>query len=70
MFLQIMTDAGNVGGYLNRVSQPIRAILRRAEFGFFGVVVLTTVHTPRLCGAAIKRRRVGFVLNRLSGLSD
>src|ERR1044072_600832 len=29
-----------------------RAILRRAEFGFFGVTVATRVQTPRLCGAA------------------
>src|SRR5690348_11784102 len=29
-----------------------RATLRRAEFGFFGVVVYTRVHTPRRCGAA------------------
>src|SRR5438445_6654604 len=28
-----------------------RAILRRAEFGFFGVIVRTTVQTPRFCGA-------------------
>jgi hypothetical protein len=27
-----------------------RAILRNAEFGFFGVAVLTAVHTPRFCG--------------------
>src|SRR5204863_7867650 len=27
-----------------------RATLRRAEFGFLGVVVYTRVHTPRLCG--------------------
>ena len=26
------------------------AIFRRAEFGFFGVLVLTAVHTPRFCG--------------------
>src|SRR5579883_288472 len=26
------------------------ATLRRAEFGFFGVVVYTRVHTPRFCG--------------------
>jgi len=24
--------------------------LRSAEFGFFGVVVYTRVHTPRFCG--------------------
>src|SRR6185312_2454637 len=28
-----------------------RAILRSAEFGFFGVVVETRVQTPRFCGA-------------------
>src|SRR5580693_7495833 len=28
-----------------------RAILRSAEFGFFGVIVDTRVHTPRFCGA-------------------
>src|SRR5262249_5752107 len=27
-----------------------RATLRRAEFGFLGVIVLTTVQTPRFCG--------------------
>src|ERR1700716_2449616 len=30
----------------------IRATLRSAELGFFGVVVYTRVHTPRRCGAA------------------
>src|SRR5579875_3732032 len=29
-----------------------RATLRRAEFGFLGVVVYTRVHTPRRWGAA------------------
>jgi len=28
-----------------------RAIFRKAEFGFLGVVVETRVQTPRLCGA-------------------
>src|SRR6188474_435082 len=28
-----------------------RAILRRAEFGFFGVIVRTWRQTPRFCGA-------------------
>src|SRR5215210_9235111 len=37
-----------------------RATLRKAEFGFFGVVVYTRVQTPRFCGAP---RRAGvFVL--------
>src|SRR5690349_7003473 len=31
-----------------------RATLRRAEFGFLGVVVYTRVHTPRRCGAATR----------------
>src|ERR1700712_1215401 len=30
----------------------MRATLRSAEFGFFGVVVYTRVQTPRRCGAA------------------
>src|SRR5205085_9684587 len=29
-----------------------RATLRRAEFGFLGVIVYTRVQTPRRCGAA------------------
>jgi hypothetical protein len=29
-----------------------RATLRRAEFGFFGVVVYTLMQTPRFCGQA------------------
>ena len=29
-----------------------RATLRRAEFGFLGVVVYTRMHTPRFCGQA------------------
>src|SRR5919204_4328957 len=36
-----------------------RAILRSAEFGFFGVIVRTTTHTPRFCGAP---RRSGVYL--------
>jgi hypothetical protein len=31
-----------------------RAIFRRAEFGFFGVVVLTCVQTPRRCGQDLR----------------
>src|SRR5215208_3126322 len=30
-----------------------RATLRRAEFGFFGVVVYTRVQTPRFCGDSL-----------------
>src|SRR5215475_10742883 len=36
------------------ISKPLvrrtLATLRSAEFGFFGVVVYTRVHTPRFCG--------------------
>src|SRR5919109_3483945 len=35
-----------------------RATFRRAEFGFFGVCVMTRVHTPRFCGAP---RRAGVL---------
>src|SRR5450755_1611847 len=31
-----------------------RATLRSAEFGFFGVVVKTRVHTPRRCGDPLR----------------
>ena len=31
-----------------------RATLRSAEFGFFGVVVYTRVHTPRRWGAPLR----------------
>src|SRR5436309_14594720 len=36
-----------------------RATLRRAEFGFLGVVVYTRVQTPRFCGAP---RRAGVFI--------
>src|ERR1700733_12535446 len=31
-----------------------RATFRSAEFGFFGVVVYTRVHTPRRCGLSLR----------------
>src|SRR5688572_26782710 len=34
----------------NPLISRTRATLRSAEFGFFGVVVYTRVHTPRRCG--------------------
>jgi hypothetical protein len=33
------------------------ATLRKAEFGFFGVVVYTRTHTPRLWGHSCKAAR-------------
>ena len=35
-----------------------RAIFRSAEFGFFGVIVRTWVHTPRLNGLPLFIRRI------------
>src|SRR5689334_4713420 len=42
-----------------------RAILRSAEFGFLGVMVRTTVQTPRFCGAPLswRIRRCLYVFN-------
>jgi hypothetical protein len=37
-----------------------RATLRSAEFGFFGVIVFTTVHTPRFCGHPCMAGCFGF----------
>src|SRR6266540_4163574 len=39
-----------------------RATLRRAEFGFFGVVVYTLMHTPRRCGDRISAGLLVFPL--------
>ena len=45
-----MALAGNVGVTSIPFVRRTRAILRRAEFGFFGVTVATRVQTPRRCG--------------------
>src|SRR3954470_11523916 len=37
-----------------------RATFRSAEFGFFGVIVFTTVHTPRFCGQPCMAGCFGF----------
>ena len=37
-----------------------RATFRSAEFGFFGVIVLTTVQTPRFCGQPCMAGCFGF----------
>jgi hypothetical protein len=42
------------------------AILRRAEFGFFGVAVFTAVQTPRFCGENVLTL---FFLRELKDLS-
>ena len=54
VLLQVVADAGDVA------SRRTRAILRSAEFGFFGVVVLTDRHTPRFCGHFCRIGAVGF----------
>src|SRR5205823_11745650 len=37
-----------------------RATFRSAEFGFLGVIVLTTVQTPRFCGQPCMAGCLGF----------
>jgi hypothetical protein len=37
-----------------RFDKRTLAILRSAEFGFFGVIVFTCKQTPRLCGQLVK----------------
>ena len=50
-----------------------RAILRSAEFGFFGVIVRTIVQTPRFWGAPLRsctnRRSSEFHVVRSAGVS-
>src|SRR4249920_3059703 len=43
------------------VVKRTRATLRSAEFGFFGVVVKTRVHTPRRCGDPFRAGVLVFV---------
>src|SRR5687768_12665221 len=40
-----------------------RATLRRAEFGFFGVVVYTRVHTPRFWGHSLRAGLLPLMFN-------
>jgi hypothetical protein len=42
-----------------------RATFRKAEFGFFGVMVLTNKHTPRFCGFIVLIMRRSFKLKVL-----
>jgi hypothetical protein len=44
------------------------ATLRKAELGFFGVVVYTRVHTPRFCGHAAKAGTLVLKFGDLRGL--
>jgi hypothetical protein len=46
----------------------VRATLRIAEFGFFGVVVYTRVHTPRFCGQPCNAGTLFFSFWRVRGL--
>ncbi len=52
MLLQIVAFARDIRSHFNTVGEPKRATLRRAEFGFLGVMVLTCKQTPRFCGQA------------------
>ena len=51
MLLQVVPLAGDVAPTSMPFVRRTRAILRSAEFGFFGVIVFTCVQTPRFCGA-------------------
>src|SRR5512145_3156287 len=42
-----------------------RATLRRAELGFFGVVVYTRVQTPRRCGQSVSAGALVFAFTSL-----
>ena len=44
------------------------ATLRSAEFGFFGVVVYTRVHTPRRCGQFSSAGLLLFSFSETRGL--
>ncbi len=44
----------------SRTDSLTLVILRRAELGFLGVIVLTCKHTPRFCG---QRSKTGALLN-------
>src|SRR5471030_2541412 len=45
-----------------------RAVFRRAEFGFFGVIVRTIVQTPRLNGLLLKAGDLYFTFGTLRPL--
>jgi hypothetical protein len=49
VLLQVVALAADVADHLEAVGEPHLGE-RSAEFGFFGVVVYTRVHTPRFCG--------------------
>ena len=50
MFLQVMADSRNVSRTFHAVYKANPCNLRRAEFGFLGVIVLTARHTPLFWG--------------------
>lgn len=50
VFLKVMTFAANVGDHFFTLVRRTLATLRRAEFGFLGVRVITWRQTPRRCG--------------------
>ena len=54
VFLEVVAFAANVRNDFEAI-----ATLRRAEFGFFGVVAYTRVQTPRFCGQFL---RAGLLL--------
>ena len=59
MLLKVVADARNVRGHFLAVGQPDASNFTRAEFGFFGVTVLTWVQTPRRCGLPVPQSSRG-----------
>ena len=53
MLLKVVSLARDVACYFDSVERRTLAIFLRAELGFFGVAVLTAVHTPLFCGADV-----------------
>ena len=45
-----------------RLDNRTLAILRKAELGFLGVIVLTCKHTPRLCGQEVRAGDLPFFI--------
>jgi hypothetical protein len=68
VFLQIVAFAADVRGDFLAVGEANRATLRRAELGFFGVVVFTIKHTPRFWGLRCKSLTLLVLDNERRGL--
>jgi len=61
VLLKVVAFATYIGNNLKTIGKTHLGDLRSAEFGFFGVVVYTRVHTPRFCGPGLHGRYVGLL---------